>query len=235
MRLNHRQPSRLRRCRRERGLSLVELMVGVAVGLFVVAGAATLTGAQLSENRRLLLETQLQQDLRSSADIIARDLRRAGHWTTAEAGVATPSTPSAPNPWATVTRTGSTQVEYQYRRNQDSPTNAYGFKLDAVANAIQTKMDSGGWQELTDSRTMRITNLAITEVDSPAAVLPCPKLCPVTGTDSCWPRVVVRSLDVDITGQAVSDPQVQRRLRTNVRLRNDLVRFDNPANPICPV
>lgn len=57
---------------RQRGLSLVELMVGITVGLFVVAAAATLVANQLSDNRRLLLETQVQQDLRATMDIITR-------------------------------------------------------------------------------------------------------------------------------------------------------------------
>lgn len=63
---------------RQRGLSLVELMVGIAVGLFVVAGAIGVVTTQLGDNRRLLLETQVQQDLRATADIITRELRRAG-------------------------------------------------------------------------------------------------------------------------------------------------------------
>ena len=74
--------------RAHRGMSLVELMVGITVGLLVVAGASLLVSSQLSENRRLLLETQVQQDLRATADIIARQLRRSGHWRRAEMGVA---------------------------------------------------------------------------------------------------------------------------------------------------
>lgn len=213
---------------------MVELMVGIAVGLFVVAGAVTMTSTQLGDNRRLLLETQLHQDLRSSADIISRDLRRAGHWRTAEEGIWIPSVPAAKNPWTTVLRTGTQQVEYYYRRGPGSLTNAYGFRLDTDTQTLKTKMDTGGWQDLTDYRTMRVTNLTISEVASPPMVLPCPKLC-ADGTDACWPRVAVRSLDVDITGQAASDPSVVRRLRTNVRIRNDLVQFNNGANPICPV
>ena len=62
-------------------------MVGVAIGLFVVAAATMLVATQLSDNRRLMLETQVQQDLRATADIIARELRRAGHWAKARDGV----------------------------------------------------------------------------------------------------------------------------------------------------
>ena len=78
-------PGRARR--RQRGLSIVELMVGMAIGLFVVAAASMLVVTQLSDNRRLTLETQVQQDLRATADIITRELRRAGHWGKARDGV----------------------------------------------------------------------------------------------------------------------------------------------------
>ena len=61
-------------------------MVGVAIGLFVVAAASMLVVTQLSDNRRLTLETQVQQDLRATADIITRELRRAGHWGKARTG-----------------------------------------------------------------------------------------------------------------------------------------------------
>jgi len=62
----------------QQGLSLVELMVGITIGLFVVAAASLVVSNQLFDNRRLLLETQLQQDLRATMDIITRQLRRAG-------------------------------------------------------------------------------------------------------------------------------------------------------------
>lgn len=218
----------------QRGLSIVELMVGLALGLFVVAGATVVATTQLGDNRRLLLETQLQQDLRSSADIIARELRRAGYWSTSEEGVWTPIANASPNNFATVTTTGTTQVDFKYTRST-SQLGPYGFKLDSSTGTLKTLLAASGWQDLTDARTMRITNLTITPEASPEQVLPCPRLC-ADGTDSCWPRVSNRRFIVDITGQAVSDAAFQRQLRTYVRVRNDLVRFTDAANPtrMCP-
>jgi type II secretory pathway pseudopilin PulG len=220
--------------RMQRGLSIVELMVGLALGLFVVAGATVVTSTQLGDNRRLLLETQLQQDLRSSADIIARELRRAGYWSTAEESVWTPTANASPNLFSTVATPSTTQVDFKYRRGpgQEGP---YGFKLDTGTGTLRTMLAAAGWQDLTDTRTMRITNLSITPEVSPEQVLPCPRLC-ADGTDSCWPRVSNRRFLVDITGQSVSDASFQRQLRTYVRVRNDLVRFTDAANPnrMCP-
>src|SRR5688572_15814717 len=71
----------------QNGLSLVELLVGLALGLFVVAVAATLLAAQTPEQRRLAAEQRLMQDLRTATDVVTRDLRRAGHWGAAASGV----------------------------------------------------------------------------------------------------------------------------------------------------
>ena len=49
---------RARHSRAQRGMTLVELMVGITVGLFVVAAAATLMSAQLVDNRKLLSVNQ---------------------------------------------------------------------------------------------------------------------------------------------------------------------------------
>jgi type IV pilus assembly protein PilW len=64
----------------QRGLSIVELMIGIAIGMFILAGATLVLTTQLGDNRRLLLEAQMQQDMRAAADMVARDIRRAGYW-----------------------------------------------------------------------------------------------------------------------------------------------------------
>ena len=221
-----------------RGLSLVELLVGIAVGMFVVAAAAMLVSTQLNDNRRLLLETQVQQDLRAAADIITRDLRRAGYWPGAAKSFVWTDAAALPiNPYSTLQLAAlPTEIEFEYLR-QPSESGPFGFKKDG--NVLKTRLGAGGWQELTDGNTLRITAFSITPQDGPQTPLPCPKLC-ADGTNSCWPTLTVRELEVAITGEAVSDPSVKRTLRTVVRLRNDLVEFNMkdptgaPLPQVCP-
>jgi type IV pilus assembly protein PilW len=223
--------SRSRFAATSRGLSLVELMVGIAVGLFVVAAAAMLVSTQLNDNRRLLLETQVQQDLRAAADIITHELRRAGHWPDAAQFVWIPGSPPQLNPYSEV-NTAAGEVDFSYWRKptEDGP---FGFKQEG--SVLKTRLALGGWQELTDGNTLRITAFSVTPRDGPPTQLPCPNLCP-DGTKDCWPTLTVRELVVDLTGQAVADPAVQRSLRSVVRLRNDLVQFNVPGAPTqaCP-
>lgn len=216
----------------QRGVSLTELMVGTAVGLFVVAAAAMLVATQLSEHRHLLLETQVQQDLRVAADIVTRELRRAGHWSAAASAVATPGAAAAVNPYATVSpeTTTSSQVDFGYWR-RDTDTGPYGFKLDG--RVLKTRLAAGGWQELTDVNVLRITGFTVTPRHPPALRLPCPDLCP-DGTTDCWPTIAVREFVVEISGEAAADPAVRRTLRTVVRPRTDLVRLSAPGASACP-
>ncbi|CAN5561055.1 hypothetical protein BH09PSE5_BH09PSE5_10710 [soil metagenome] len=61
------------------GFSLVEVMVAMAIGLFLVAGAFGLFANHLDVNRRLLLGARVQQDLQTVTELVARDLRRTGY------------------------------------------------------------------------------------------------------------------------------------------------------------
>ena len=133
-----------------RGLSIVELMVGIAISMFILAGATLVLTTQLESNRRLLLEAQLQQDLRTAADMISRDVRRAGYWgraycnvwpaaATADKG-GDPANCTQTNPYNTITPSvapgpgGTTQLVYD--RSTD-------FEGGAAFNADDNLVDGG--------------------------------------------------------------------------------------------
>ncbi len=231
--LKHRQPS-LRR--RQAGLSIVELMVGVAIGLVIVAAAALLMTTQLVENRSLLVETQLQQDLRGAADIITRELRRAGalQETDSLSTVWYPGTGEVRNNlMASSLSISSSQINFNY--GSDGALGPYGFRL--TGDIIQTRLGAAGWQDLTDGNVMRVRSFVpeLTLVSAAPIKLPCPKLC-ADGTSDCWPRFQVRELTISITAEAKSDPAVKRSIESRTRVRNDYVLFSDPlTNRMCPV
>ena len=214
---------------RQRGLSLVELLVGVAIALLIAAAAATLFVAQVRESRALVLEARLTQDLRTAADLIARDLRRAGGWGAAVDGVwAAGATGVAANPYLAVspTTTPSDTVSFRYSRdeaeNQVIDTNEqFGFRLRNAA--IEIELGAGNWQALTDTGTLQVTAFVVTPLVQTLDLASfCAKPCPAGGT-SCPPRLQVRSLAVEIEARLVADTRLVRRLRDEVRLRNDAV------------
>jgi prepilin-type N-terminal cleavage/methylation domain-containing protein len=224
---------------RQRGLSLVELMVGIAVGLFVVAAASLVVSSQLNDNRKLLLELQVQQDLRATADIISRELRRAAYWDVSQAGVVNsaidPLVEPVQNPNRVVLVSGgAAQVTYKYKRlnSEEGP-----FAFDLTTNGvIRTNLTSqSGFQELTDVNTLVVDVFNIVQNQSAPVTLPCPKDCLVGTASSCWPTISVREYTVTITGHAPSDPAITRTVVTQVRLRNDVVTFAAGSVSACPV
>lgn len=230
-------PHRIAVAARQRGLSLVELMVGIAVGLFVVAGASFLVTSQLSENRRLLLETQLQQDLRATADIITRELRRSGAETTnAVATVVGGEGQTVAQTQRTAVTIGPdlSEVGFSYVRN--TPAGPWGFRLSN--GVIQTLLANGTWQDLTDRNTAVVTQFRVEPVTAAQYVLPCAKSCSATDPNdtSCWPQMSQRAYQISIVARAVFDTSVQRSVRSHVRLRNDAVEFNAavPAGAACP-
>jgi len=226
------------RQRRQRGLSIVELMVGVAIGLFVVAAATMLVSTQLSDNRRLMLETQVEQDLRASADIITRELRRAGHWAKARDGVWFADNVAAvrDNPYTLIGKAdgtafadgdASSTVLMSYSRSGDEADETgvieaaeqLGFRLDN--GVIQTRLGDAGWQALTDGNTLKVTEFTLTMNRQPIR-LECAKPCPDPLVD-CRPTLEVRDLRVLIRGEAANDSNVKRSVDSTVRLRNDAI------------
>ncbi len=223
-----------RTSRLQRGMSLVELMIGLAVGLFVVAGATALASTQVVENRRLLLETQVQQDLRAAADIITRELRRAGYDTHPEGKVwsaAAGASQPMPNPKAgLVLAQGGDVVTYRYDRPSAPPLTSFGYQLSG--NTIRQRIGATV-QDLTDPRTLKVTALNVALQGVGSEQLACPNLCP-DGSQDCWPTLALTDAVVTIAGQAASDATVNRTVTSRVRLRNDGVTFNVSASQVCP-
>jgi prepilin peptidase dependent protein B len=218
----------------QRGLTLVELLVGLALGLLVVASATLLLGSHLREHRALLLEARLMQDLRTAADLVARDLRRAGHWGDAAAGVWSPVETARANPYAALAPAAAASDAASYGYSRDASENQLldgneQFGLRLRNKAIELQLGSGNWQALTDATLLAITAFTITptvqEIELGAL---CSQPCPVAST-SCPPRQQVRSLAVQISGRSLADATVARSVQAVVRVRYDTLVGACPA------
>ena len=218
--------------RLQRGLSIVELLVGVVIALFIAAAGTTLLANHLRENRALLLEARLMQDLRTAADLVSRDLRRAGYWGAAVDGVWSDGASSvAANPYAALSPAAAASDATSFGYSRDATENhtvdsneQFGFRLRN--GAIEIQLGAGNWQALTDAGTLTITQFTVTPTVQSVSLeafcaVPCPPASAVTA--ACGPQQQVRSLALAITGRLVTDASVKRSLRSSVRLRNDLV------------
>jgi type IV pilus assembly protein PilW len=219
--------------RAQRGLSLVELMVGITIGLIVVAAASLLATGQLNDARRLRLEVQVDDDLRAAADLIARDLRRAGYWQ--HAAQQASSSGSSPNPYAEISAGTAAQptTALAYARSED----AAGQENDAVdaneRNGIKLErgtlkllVGNAGWQSITDPDVVAVTDFRVA-VETRAVPLDdrCAVPCPAAPASAvqCPPVQEVREAHIQLAGTAARDAQVKRSLQVTVRVRNDRI------------
>lgn len=63
---------------RQLGLTLIELMISITLGLFVLSGLVYLTSSTINSNTQQLKTTRLNQELRALMHLVTRDMRRAG-------------------------------------------------------------------------------------------------------------------------------------------------------------
>ena len=203
--------------RSQSGLSIIELMVGIAVGLTVLAGASKLFADYMNNNRQLLLATRLNQEIRSVADVIARDLRRAGYWQNALAGVANGSVTGADNAYGAVS-TSTSALSWRYAQDSDNLlAGNESFSLRLQNGVIQISRDNAAtWEDLSDPAATTITEFSITPTSRTVSLQ---EYCFTTG--AAYPSLNIRSYDLFITGQASADPTARRTLRESVRVRAD--------------
>ena len=217
---------RLHRSGHPLGLSVVELMVSLAVGMVVIAMAVSAMAHQAGASRRVLLEARLTQELRAATDLLARHVRRAGHWSDAAEGVwrAGDGTPPA-NPH-TFTSEAPDRLRFTYSSPAQEPTDAvastdhFGFRLRH--GILDIELGEGHWQPLTDPGVLQVTELLLVpheeNIPLPAA---CAQPCPASAR-TCPPQVRVRGLEIRIEAIATRDPSVHRQAATYVRPRNDM-------------
>jgi type IV pilus assembly protein PilW len=218
-------------------------MLGITVGLLVVAGASVLMVGQQAENRHLITEAQVQQDLRALTDIVVRELRRAGMnnrvepsiWDPSGTGEATPNRFSGDPTLSPPSGGSDSRLSFAYRETGLELTGSLGFRLNTANGTVESLLRSGAWQEMTDRNTLEVTAFRITRFNDIRRLVPCRNPCPADAGTDCWPRVGVRTLQLAIAARSRTHPTVIRRHQATVRLRNDDLPFDDPVAPrLCP-
>jgi len=170
----------------QRGVTIIELLVGLAVGILVVGGAITMYVSSIQSSNETLSATKLNQELAALMNVISNDARRAGYWESPspdnldqnpfqEAGVTllTVFNDMASNTAQAATGQGECIV-YAYDATYlpgnvaDSVDAAdlFGFRLNGtVVQMLQTgvvgSLDcaTGAWQNVTDPNLIEITTL----------------------------------------------------------------------------
>ncbi|MGC9456316.1 MAG: PilW family protein [Halothiobacillaceae bacterium] len=173
---------------RQSGVTLVELMIGMVIGLIVIAVVGTVFLSALRGSSDTLAIVKLNQQLRGALSYMTADLRRAGYWAGANATASDP-TVTAENPFTRLTAP-ATDIQihdngqcllfsYDFDHDEDgnlydnaSPANAplYGYRL--AAGQLQATIpgtslgtdgtatcEAGLFEDLTDPDVVDVTQL----------------------------------------------------------------------------
>lgn len=158
---------RLASAQRQRGLSLVELMVGMVIGLVILAAAGTMYIASARTGRDTLASAQLNITLRGAMEVMADEIRRAGYSLAGGRNSAFMNRTAGTFSDLNVSADG-TCVEFSYDADGDGAlANAEyaGFRIrngavqmrDGGAGVVADCVN-GTWSAITDPGSVLITN-----------------------------------------------------------------------------
>lgn len=187
--------------RKQIGLTLIELMIALILGLFVSLAIMTIFFTNVKSTTETVRMIQLNQELRSAMSFISDEVKRAGYSADGDEDYM--------GAWDTST---ANCVIYAYDQNADGSTYAaasdrFGFRLNN--NEIQwgqsvTSCAGTGWQPLTDVNVANITTFTITSNPIAAGTL------------------TINQIDISITGQIMLNAEtVSRDINETIRVRNE--------------
>lgn len=209
---------------RQRGETLIGLMIGLAVGLIVLAGASAMFVSNIGSNRETLQAGLLDREMKAIRDVMVSEIRRAQYRANSEhrydgGGFCTDDFCNPADAKA-FSLTSGTNFQFAFDRNEDGARNedeCTGFRL--VNNAIEMKSGCNNptWSQLSDPATVQITALSFTVN------------CGTTTGAAFYNRTV----NITLTGRLVSDNTVTRTFTEQVLLRNPIRLSARPG--YCPI
>ena len=220
----------------QRGYTLIELMIGLLIGTIVLAAAVTFFVTLLSGQRDHNQIVRLNQDVRAMADLMVRDIRRAGFLT------ANPASNAAlllNNPYFNTASAGATTdlnvlnsgscILYAYNAdNTDPPSVAtshrFGFRLSGTDVQIRISGDTnenctnGSWETM-NSPGVDVASLVFTVSSAEYnATTESVSAGSCSTGESC---VVVRTVNMTLDAELESDSSIQQSIEETIRIRND--------------
>ncbi len=211
------KPAQVYLCRaNQQGISLLETLIAMALGLAVLAGVLKFMGVLTESNTTLLKATRLEQDLRTVMDIMLQDMRRANQYPQAVSDLGQAARylehqPAAPQidgqPWASG-QSGS-QISYAYQE-ADGKLISGRFSHDAKAGTVLMHTGTASAPEtITDPAFMQVTELRFQAEQATIKAGPL--------------NLNVPSVEITLVGQLKGSPDVARTLVDRVTWRNPVV------------
>jgi type IV pilus assembly protein PilW len=191
---------------KQKGLTLIELMIAMVIGLLVVGVTITLFVTNVrsaTENARM---TRLNQELRMTMGFISDELKRAGY-----------SADPANSDFISEFRAVTNCIRYAYDENGNGireVTERFGFELDTSTirwgrSVTTNDCSDGNWESITNANTSTITAFTVTTPEADTAITT------PSGLD-------ILQFDVVITGQIdLNSGTASRTISETIRVRNE--------------
>lgn len=194
--------------RLNQGVTLIELMVAMVIGMIVIVATLGLFSRTLSSNAYQAKVLKVQGFLLNSMKMITRDLRRAGytHWTSSQtlAGYASMTQPL-------LVLTGNDQVTFAYDLDSVGGSDNFGFRYNAGAKTLQTctgACDSTSWVALNDANDIQVDGFTVTQIGSETFTF-------------ASQTSVVREFQIQLTASIQGDMETARTATEVVRMRRN--------------
>lgn len=198
----------------QQGLSLIELMITMALGLLMMAALTSVFANTIGVNSRSLQLSQLQEESTAVLELMVSDLRRAGFRANAHLLVVAPATANTEFNDSLVISNHPDEallscVLFRYDANQngsfDGTAELFGYRLRS--GQIQRRQDaadcaSSGWQALTSADMVAVEALSFTLTERTTGAL------------------LEQIVTVALTTANPADETLQRELATEVVIRN---------------
>lgn len=223
--------------RRAAGLTLIELMIAILAGLIVLGAVLTFTVATVRAYSDNIRSTRLSQELRTSMNILVRELRRSGYDSAAVTRVLTDDKPSGfdnlPDP------SGTNCVVYEYDRGvaggAPAATEVRGIRFNAATKSLQMNASSSsidcnggaGWVDLTDPKVVSITAFAPVMQEKRFCSVVANRDTDADGVSDQFDIAEggVRMISLCLKGSLAFDAGVVRQVADSVRVRSDELEF----------
>lgn len=195
----------------QKGFSLVELLIALLLGSVLLAMVIGLYVTSVSSGAKSLKYSRLRTDLQSIISVMETDIRRAGY-----------------GGHDFMVGSGATQtvdidpecIVYYYNHDGSASitdANKMAFRFIPAEHEIQFgtgvgplagdcySSGNGNWTALSDKQFIKITALDFTDL---------------TGSGASSASATMRSVQIELTGELVSDSRYTHSIRTRVQVRN---------------
>ena len=156
----------MRPAHRQRGETLIGLLVGMALGLFVLAAGSAMLAQLLRAHQQTLQGNQQTQDLDLALDMLVRELQNAQSVGLSDAAH-TRSSQRCPDPFCDGPEDFSIvpdEILFSLDRNHNGVQDnneCSGWRVQDGTLQVRTACSPAVWTALTDSRSLRVTALQV--------------------------------------------------------------------------